>query len=93
MLAMALLLALPFAKGPYLQELTAESVTVKVEVGVERADTVEIRSGVGAGEHVIRLGQYELSDGAKVEEAKPEDAAEEKKGDEKKPDEKKAEKP
>jgi len=49
----------------------------EVVVGAEQGDQVEIVRGVAAGERVIRLGQYELTDGAKVlEAAKPEEKAE-----------------
>jgi membrane fusion protein (multidrug efflux system) len=49
----------------------------EVATGVEEGDLVEITRGLSAGEKVIRLGQYELSDGAKVKpaaapESKPE---------------------
>ncbi len=47
----------------------------EVAVGAEQGGAVEIRNGVAPGERVIRLGQYELSDGAKVREAAPQDAA------------------
>lgn len=39
---------------------------VNVRVGVESGDFVEIRSGVAPGDRVVNMGQYELSDGAKV---------------------------
>jgi RND family efflux transporter MFP subunit len=47
-----------------------------VETGAEQAGSVEVVKGVAAGDHVIRLGQYELSDGAKV---KPAEAADKEK--------------
>ncbi|HLJ55923.1 MAG TPA: efflux RND transporter periplasmic adaptor subunit [Chthonomonadaceae bacterium] len=42
---------------------------VEVVVGTEQDGNVEITKGVSLGETVIRLGQYELSDGAKVKPA------------------------
>ncbi len=48
----------------------------EVSTGAEQDDVVQILSGVNAGQKVIRLGQYELSDGAKV---RPPEAAPEKK--------------
>ncbi len=42
MLAMALVLALPFAKGPYLQELGQNGVTVRVEVEPPQPVSLEI---------------------------------------------------
>jgi acid phosphatase type 7 len=47
MLAMALVLALPFAKGPYLQELGSDGVTVRVEVDPPQAVTLEIAPAPG----------------------------------------------
>lgn len=59
----------------------------EVEVGPEQGGSVEIVKGVKAGERVIRLGQYELADGAKIQtaakeekDAKGKDAAGEKGG-------------
>lgn len=40
-----------------------------VRVGVEKNDRTQILSGVRVGEQVIRLGHYELADGAKVQSA------------------------
>ncbi len=40
-----------------------------VATGAEQGGNVEILTGLNAGERVIRLGQYELADGAKVQEA------------------------
>jgi hypothetical protein len=42
MLAAALLLALPFAKGPYLQELAPDGVTVRVEVDPPQPVSLEV---------------------------------------------------
>jgi len=39
---------------------------VSVTTGNERGDVVEIVAGIKPGDRVISLGQYELSDGAKV---------------------------
>lgn len=39
----------------------------KVSTGVEQGGVVEILSGVNAGARVVKLGNYELSDGAKVQ--------------------------
>ena len=41
----------------------------EVKVGAEQNGVVEILSGLKAGEKIAKLGQYELSDGAKVKEA------------------------
>ena len=41
----------------------------EVKVGAEQNGNVEILSGLKAGEKIAKLGQYELSDGAKVKEA------------------------
>ncbi len=41
----------------------------EVKIGAEQGEQVEILSGVKAGESVIRLGQYELAEGAKVRDA------------------------
>ncbi len=38
----------------------------EVTTGTEQGELVQITSGVQAGQRVIRVGQYELSDGAKV---------------------------
>lgn len=38
----------------------------EVKAGVEENGLVEIESGLQAGENVIRLGQYELTDGTKI---------------------------
>jgi RND family efflux transporter MFP subunit len=38
----------------------------EVTLGAEQGAMVQILRGVAAGEHVIRLGEYELEDGAKV---------------------------
>ncbi len=43
----------------------------EVMVGAEQDGLVEIVKGIASGEKVVRLGNYELTDGAKVEEAKP----------------------
>lgn len=40
-----------------------------VTLGPERGDLVEVRMGLRAGQQVIRLGQYELADGARVSRA------------------------
>ena len=48
MLAMAFVLALPFAKGPYLQELAQDGATVRVEVDPPQPVTLEV-SGAGDG--------------------------------------------
>ena len=37
-----------------------------VTVGVEQGSSVQILKGIGAGDRVISLGQYELTDGAEV---------------------------
>jgi len=50
----------------------------EVSVGAEQAGQTEILKGISAGDHVIRLGQYELADGAKVK--APEAADKEKAG-------------
>jgi len=42
----------------------------RVTVGVEQESVTEIVRGVAEGDEVIRLGQYELTDGAKVQAAK-----------------------
>jgi cobalt-zinc-cadmium efflux system membrane fusion protein len=47
---------------------------VEVEVGPEDAGFVEIDKGVTAGQKVVKLGQSELSDGAKVKPAAPKEA-------------------
>lgn len=39
----------------------------RVKTGVEQGQYVEIKSGIKQGEEVICLGQYELSDGVKVQ--------------------------
>jgi acid phosphatase type 7 len=49
MLAMALVLALPFAKGPYLQELGPNAVTVRVEVDPPQPVTLEIAGAADGG--------------------------------------------
>jgi len=41
-----------------------------VKLGVEQGSDVEIARGVTAGERVITLGQYELTDGAEVKAAR-----------------------
>jgi len=38
----------------------------EVETGPEEGDYVEVTRGISAGQKVIRIGQYELADGAKV---------------------------
>ncbi len=38
----------------------------EITVGAAQNGFVEIRSGLKLGENVIRLGQYELEDGAEV---------------------------
>ncbi len=43
----------------------------EVTVGAEQNGQVEIARGVASGERVVVLGQYELEDGGKVEEAEP----------------------
>ena len=48
----------------------------EVTLGPEQDNLVAITQGVAAGERVIRLGQYELSDGAKVQEAEKADKGE-----------------
>lgn len=40
-----------------------------VTTGAEKGDLVAITQGLKAGEHIVRLGQYELTDGAAVREA------------------------
>ena len=48
----------------------------EVEVGAEQNEFVEIKKGVAPGDKLIKLGQYELADGAKVKEAeKPKEGA------------------
>ena len=44
----------------------------EVKIGAEQNGNVEILSGLKAGERIAKLGQYELSDGAKVKEAEKE---------------------
>ena len=44
----------------------------EVKIGAEQNGNVEILSGLKAGEKIAKLGQYELSDGAKVKEAEKE---------------------
>jgi hypothetical protein len=39
----------------------------EVTLGPEQGGEIEIVSGVKAGENVIRLGQYEIADGARVQ--------------------------
>ncbi len=46
----------------------------EVEVGPTESGLVAIVKGLKAGEKVVLVGQHELSDGAKVEEAKPEES-------------------
>ncbi len=41
----------------------------EVKIGAEQNGNVEILSGLKAGDKIAKLGQYELSDGAKVREA------------------------
>jgi RND family efflux transporter MFP subunit len=41
----------------------------EVTVGTEQEGKVEILKGLASGEKIVKLGQYELSDGAKVHEA------------------------
>ena len=43
----------------------------EVTTGTEQNGQIEIRSGVKSGESVIRLGQYELEDGAEVKLSAP----------------------
>ena len=50
----------------------------EVQTGAEQEGLIEIREGVKAGAKVIRLGHFEIKDGAKVEEAKPEPEKKEK---------------
>ncbi len=51
MLGLALVLALPFAKGPYLQELGSDAVTVRVEVEPPQPVSLDVaRVGAGAGD-------------------------------------------
>lgn len=68
---------------PTLFVVGADNVAHKqnVTVGAETDTGVEILSGVKAGAQVIQLGQYELSDGAKVQTAEKADKAD--KGDSK----------
>jgi RND family efflux transporter MFP subunit len=76
---------------PTLFVVGADNVAHKqnVTIGAETNTDVEILSGVKAGAQFIKLGQYELSDGAKVQTAdkadkgdsKAETQADEKKGD------------
>ncbi len=47
----------------------------EVTTGPEQGDLVQIIKGVTAGEKVVKLGQYELSDGAKVQAAPQAEAA------------------
>lgn len=71
MIALALLLALPFAKGPYLQELGSDGVTVRVEVDPPQPVSVELAVGDGGSRrveskdskafHSIRLGSLEAA--------------------------------
>ncbi len=58
----------------------------EVTPGAAQGDFVEILKGVAAGEQVIRLGQYELADGAKVKPVEEEKAVGDDKKDEKKPE-------
>jgi HlyD family secretion protein len=50
----------------------------EVTVEAEQGDQVAIAQGVAAGDRVVRLGQYELADGAKVREAGKEDETKDK---------------
>jgi RND family efflux transporter MFP subunit len=66
----------------------------EIVVGPEQEGLVEIDKGVASGERVIRLGQYELSDGAKVKEAEPKESeAPKKEAEDKKADDAKRGKP
>ena len=47
----------------------------EVTTGAEQNGFVEILNGIKPGEKVIKLGQYELSDGAKVQPAEKAEAA------------------
>lgn len=47
----------------------------EVEVGASDGDRVEIVKGLKAGQSVIKLGQYEIADGAKTKIAQPADEA------------------
>jgi len=47
---------------------TAHQVNVKI--GAQQGDMIEILSGIRPGDQVISLGQYELTDGAKIRPAK-----------------------
>ncbi|HLK58843.1 MAG TPA: efflux RND transporter periplasmic adaptor subunit [Chthonomonadaceae bacterium] len=62
----------------------------EVTVGPEQDNLVAITQGVAIGEKVVKLGQFELTDGAKIEEASKEDTGDKKEGD--KADEKAADK-
>ena len=54
--------------------IDADNVAHQREIkrGAEQDGNVEILSGLKAGEKIAKLGQYELSDGAKVKEAEKE---------------------
>jgi RND family efflux transporter MFP subunit len=54
----------------------ADNVAHQVEIaaGTERDGMVEVLKGVTAGTKVIRLGQYEIADGAKVKPVQPQAA-------------------
>ena len=61
----------------------ADSVAHQKEVtlGPEQDNLIAVTQGVAAGDRVIRLGQYELTDGAKVQEAARAEKADSKEGD------------